>query len=79
MELGTGAIVSLISEVTRRQKLQEPLLKPCPFVLIGYPNNILGMCEVLVIAGGVTKQLPLVVCKGRGCHYWVGIGCRNLS
>ena len=33
-----------------------------------YPDSkldILGMCKVEVTTGGVTKQLPLVVCKGR--------------
>ena len=46
-----------------------PALEPYPFVLKGYPNNkldILGMCQVHVTVGGVTKQLPLVVCKGIG-------------
>ena len=69
MELDTGAIVSLVSEITWATQLQKPTLKPCPFVLKGYPNNkldILGMCHVQVTAGGVTKQLPLVVCKGDG-------------
>ena len=69
MELDTGAIVSLVSEVTWGQQLQKPALEPCPFVLKGYPNNkldILGMCQVHVTVGGVTKQLPLVVCKGNG-------------
>ena len=69
MELDTGAIVSLVSEVTWTQELQKPALKPCPFMLKGYPNNkldILGMCQVHVTVGGVTKQLPLVVCKGSG-------------
>ena len=68
MELDTGAIVSLISEATWRQ-LHKPVLESCPFVLKGYPDNkldICGMCEVEVTAGGVTKQLPLVVCKGSG-------------
>ena len=69
MELDTGAIVSLVSEVTWAQQLQKPAMEPCPFVLKGYPNNkldILGMCQVHVTVGGVTKQLPLVVCKGSG-------------
>ena len=68
MELDTGAIVSLISEATWRE-LHKPALESCPFVLKGYPDNkldILGMCKVEVTTGGVTKQLPLVVCKGRG-------------
>ena len=61
MELDTGAIVSLVSEVTWTQELQKPALEPGPFVLKGYPNNkldILGMCQVHVTVGGVTKQLP---------------------
>ena len=65
----TRAIVSLVSEVTWTQELHKPALKPRPFVLKGYPNNkldILGMCQVQVTAGGVAKQLPLVVCKGSG-------------
>ena len=69
MELDTGAIVSLVSEVTWTRQLHKPELKPCPFVLKGYPNNKLdnlGMCQVQVTAGGATKQLPLVICKGNG-------------
>ena len=60
MELDTGAIVSLLSEVTWTQQLHKPELKPCPFVLKGYPNNkldVLGMCQIQVTAGGATKQL----------------------
>ena len=65
---GTGywGYSNLVSETTWRQQLHEPILKPCLLVLKGYPNNkldILGMCEVHVTAEGVTKQLPLVICK----------------
>ena len=28
--------------------------------------SLLGMCQVHITVGGVTKQLPLVVCKGSG-------------
>jgi len=69
MELDTGVTVSIISESTWKQKLLEPPLQPCPFVLKGYPNNklnILGMCDVEITAGDTTKQLPLVVCSGNG-------------
>ena len=68
MDLDTGAIISLIGEASWR-KLYKPRLESCPFVLKGYTDNkldILGMCKVEVTTGGVTKQLPLVICKGRG-------------
>jgi len=58
MELDTGAAVSIIRESTWKQKLLEPPLQPCPFVLEGYPNNklnILGMRDVEVTAGDTTK------------------------
>ena len=69
MKLDAEAIGSLVSEVTWTQKLQKWALEPCPFILKGYSNNklgILGMCQVHVTVGDVTKQLLLVACKGSG-------------
>ena len=48
LEIDIGAALSIVSEATWVEKLNEPTLKPCPLVFKGYPDNdlhIMGCCD----------------------------------
>ena len=69
MELDTGSSVTLVSETTWVEKLNQPPLQPCTLSLQSYPNNkliVLGQCQVHANVFGKEAHLPLIVVKGSG-------------
>ena len=82
MELDTGAIVSLMSEVTWTRQLHKPELKPCSFVLKGYPNNkldILGCIKYKSQLEVLLSNYHLLSAREMGCHCWAEMGWRNFG